>query len=572
MNIIISFFPAGFSASPPVGSAPHKLKSTEPPTKRESASSSSPDTNEQDDFVMVPAHLTMDAAENRKTNFAQIKQSPGGRRHTVSGAPPQHQQPGHQQRPSNLPMQIGPTTEPIPVPTQKAAYMQIQQSLVRSRSRSGDSVSAMSGISSASGGSTLGPLPEERVAAVGGAGGMENQSPAVLRKQSRVSPLSSPRSPMKQQLGEVKTRRVSAPPIPDICQMSPPNVQFTLGSTPPSAAAVTFTLGGHRRRTSSSSSCGTPPPPGQWQISPHSPATGVSGVRMNTPTMASPSRRTGAPLPAGAIPALSPIQGSPNKASLGDGGQGAGAVGGRLTAGGAEGGVGEDCRALMQWETEAAGGTVGLGDRAFTVPEGLSRTGEAAADPVQGAAAHVGLRRRSSDMQLLAAAGRNVVLNYGVFDKSGSWSNFATRRGQSLPGGKENTAPPPALLAMPPPPALSEETLMGPEHKEILAKLKYISVLVDTIIEVARNKAAPLSAINETVVARTPGSCPAGELDPSSPLHRRLQQLLLYMRCLHLLSQTLDYSRAELKAKKLKPSTSVKNSEYFTLKKLGSFV
>jgi serine/threonine-protein kinase ULK/ATG1 len=31
------------------------------------------------------------------------------------------------------------------------------------------------------------------------------------------------------------------------------------------------------------------------------------------------------------------------------------------------------------------------------------------------------------------------------------------------------------------------------------------------------------------------------------------------MRCLHILSQTLDLSRAELKAKKLKPSTSVKN-------------
>ena len=39
-----------------------------------------------------------------------------------------------------------------------------------------------------------------------------------------------------------------------------------------------------------------------------------------------------------------------------------------------------------------------------------------------------------------------------------------------------------------PPPALSEETLMAPEHNEILAKLKYISVLVDKIIEVARHK------------------------------------------------------------------------------------
>ena len=209
-----------------------------------SGSSSSPDTQEADDFVMVPAHLAMDAAEARKTTQKVAKIS--GRRHTVSGASPNI-------RPNNLPMQIG-QTEPIPVPTQKAAYQQIQQSLVRSRSRSGDSVSAMSGISSASGGSTLGPLPEERVAK-----NMERpeQSPAGIRKQARVSPQSP--------IGENK-RKVSCPPIPDICQLSPPNVTFTLGGTPPAAAQATF---GHRRRTSSSSSCGTPPPMGQWQISPN---------------------------------------------------------------------------------------------------------------------------------------------------------------------------------------------------------------------------------------------------------------------------------------------------------------
>ena len=92
---------------------------------------------------------------------------------------------------------------------------------------------------------------------------------------------------------------------------------------------------------------------------------------------------------------------------------------------------------------------------------------------------------------------------------------------------------------------------------------------VDKIIEVARHKAAPLSAIGDTVTAmrktnpekQNSGSSGSTELDPNSPHHRRLQQLLLYMRCLHILSQTLDLSRAELKAKKLKPSTSVKNSK-----------
>lgn len=106
--------------------------------------------------------------------------------------------------------------EPVPVPTQKAAYQQIQQSLVRSRSRSGDSVSAMSGISSTSGGSTLGPLPEERAGSLGGG----------KKKQIKVgSPVTSPGSIVKALKSNAdgsnsKTRRYSAPPIPDICQVT----------------------------------------------------------------------------------------------------------------------------------------------------------------------------------------------------------------------------------------------------------------------------------------------------------------------------------------------------------------
>ena len=84
---------------------------------------------------------------------------------------------------------------------------------------------------------------------------------------------------------------------------------------------------------------GTPPPPGQWQISPNSPATGGApafGGGKVVPTM-SPSRRSGVNIPTsvGNIPALSPIQGSPNK------GTGSG------DPQGAEGGT--DPKALMQW-------------------------------------------------------------------------------------------------------------------------------------------------------------------------------------------------------------------------------
>ena len=81
------------------------------------------------------------------------------------------------------------------------------------------------------------------------------------------SPASSPKSPHHQHRGGLpqqqqqsggKTRRISAPPIPDISQLSPPSVQYTpapTGATPPMSTGLP-----HRRRTSSSSSCGTPPP------------------------------------------------------------------------------------------------------------------------------------------------------------------------------------------------------------------------------------------------------------------------------------------------------------------------
>ena len=82
-------------------------------------------------------------------------------------------------------------------------------------------------------------------------------------------------------------------------------------------------------------------------------------------------------------------------------------------------------------------------------------------------------------------------------------------------------------------------------------------MLVDTIIGVARSKAAPLTALTESPL---PLSGPEGALEADGPLQRRLHQLLLYMRCLQLLSQTLDYARSELKTKRLEPSTSVKNT------------
>lgn len=62
-------FLAGFLSSPPKAenvARPMETSGGPKPGKRESGSGSSPDGTDSEDFVMVPAHLTMDAAEIRK--------------------------------------------------------------------------------------------------------------------------------------------------------------------------------------------------------------------------------------------------------------------------------------------------------------------------------------------------------------------------------------------------------------------------------------------------------------------------------------------------------------------------
>ena len=97
---------------------------------------SSPET--ESDFVMVPTSLAMDSAEaarkaaqaRQMARQAAAQMNAGSRRHTVSGPHPGAVSPASvavQQRPVHLPM----VREPMPVPSQKDNYQQLQQSLMR---------------------------------------------------------------------------------------------------------------------------------------------------------------------------------------------------------------------------------------------------------------------------------------------------------------------------------------------------------------------------------------------------------------------------------------------------------
>ena len=347
--------------------------------------------------------------------------------------------------------------EPIPVPTQKLAYQQIQESLIRSRTRSGDS--AMSGVSStgSEGASTLGPLPEEGILKSPVAGGVRDPQTGALRK----SPTSSPSR-------HLKSRRVSAPapPIPDICQLSPPSIQFILGTTPPAGIGSGICqIGGGRRRTSSSSSCGTPPPSVQWQISPNSPIIGAAGGGRITPTMTSPVRRhtvgSRAEPVGGQVPGsnqmgfynnpngstLSPILGSPNKTTteggsidIGDNNFQEGDIpnthgnirprsGSNTSCGtGRHRSSSNTSKAVMQWQgpTETEGPFV-QANRAGSGTVCVENLSEAVAEAMEGG------RLRSTDLQF--ASGRNVVLNYGAQQGFGGLFDRSSKLFEGIIGG-----------------------------------------------------------------------------------------------------------------------------------------
>ena len=298
----------------------------------------------------------------------------------------------------------------------------------------------MSGISStgSEGASTLGPLPEEGTLRTLATASNRLPETGVIRK----SPTSSPSH-------HLKSRRVSAPPqpIPDICQLSPPSIQFTLGNTPPTGMGVYQTASGGRRRTSSSSStasCGgaSPPPPAQWQISPNSPIVGTGATGRITPTMTSPVRRHTVgnrtePISSQAAGAtqigfynnpngstLSPILGSPNKATT---------EGGVMEGGDSNSQKDIDVPVTQSNVRPRSGSNTSCGtgrprsnssaSKAVMQWQGGSETevnlSEAVSEAIEGGR----LRHPGSDLQF--PAGRNVVVNFGaqqpfggLFDRS----------------------------------------------------------------------------------------------------------------------------------------------------------
>ncbi|PAV88129.1 hypothetical protein WR25_17742 [Diploscapter pachys] len=126
--------------------------------------------------------------------------------------------------------------------------------------------------------------------------------------------------------------------------------------------------------------------------------------------------------------------------------------------------------------------------------------------------------------------------------------SFASPTGNSLPSRA------PALFSDrfendeddEPPPALEQETVMQEEHKQILAKLRFVVELVDTLIQVAEQKENPLS----TAITNK---------KESSSAYRRAEQLVVYVRALHMLSSALLLAQRNVASRVLHPSPAVQN-------------
>lgn len=91
------------------------------------------------------------------------------------------------------------------------------------------------------------------------------------------------------------------------------------------------------------------------------------------------------------------------------------------------------------------------------------------------------------------------------------------------------------------------------EHNETLAKLNFVLALVDCVVELARTRGTPLSALTESVNRGEPIAAPEG--------CRRAEQLVLLVRALQLLSSGLNLATQELKSGQLQPSSTVKNGK-----------
>lgn len=458
-----------------------------------------------DDFVLVPGGLQGDNSDNSDRSSGEgLKNTPSpSHRATISPKSKtvkflKTEEQTSPNRPSSLPMHVGQggSSEPIPVPTQVNAYKRIK-----------------------SGGSFSSPP-----------------------KDMDISPSSSTKDMDR------KSSLSKASCAVDVGSMSPPAVKFSIG-TPPSYA-------GYIRKNS----IGTSP-----------------GTNNNVSPSNSPHRRNSCTSPMNhGLGSLPTIMGSPTK------------FGGKF--------IGSPSPDDMGTEpVHAAFGhsrTKTLPDNMATIPfssevnrvkknlwQQRSKTETNIAENLSGGSSFLAEQLRRAVINSQQGSNPGAVMQYGSLGSLGSsrerLSSPIKERCGSYDSDRSglylqkvaNSPSPPMLFAQSPPnmqgpvafiaPGLNEETLMDDNHNETMGKLSFVNDLVSCVMELAQSRGGPLHSLAESV------SLHQGEQLQDQPprfteAQRRLEQLVLYVRALHLLSSSLQLAQKEIKSERLQVSKSLK--------------
>ncbi|XP_071516222.1 serine/threonine-protein kinase unc-51 isoform X1 [Panulirus ornatus] len=464
---------------------------------------------EAEDFVMVPAQLP------NEPESSKVPQGWSGRILTKPGGGMAYQK---------NPPQYGPLTPQVPT-SPRPSHLPVQGGSSGSTHSSSSSESCRSGEPV--------PVPSQRATfqQMTSSGSSDQISTTLQPESPRHQGVSTNRPSPPPRSQPINMRRVSDHRAPDVASLSPPAVQFTIGDPP---------MGGRRRSTSGSSYSTTPPTTvavtGNTQV--------IPGGRL-TPTN-SPLRQSGRRTPPymppqlfSVPPVLPPILGSPTKLGLGQ-----------------DNPAGDICGNTTNLPHTAP-------HRAITLPEMTSVSRDLFPGGAQDMSVDSsGLQRSRTESHLLEWQARATsppnprrqLVQYG--QSAPGFLVHGTPIGQ---GDGQDTV---AFYA----PPLHQETLMEREHNETLAKLNFVLALVDCILELARSRAAPITALRQTAAMResVSGGSPRDSdgstvASPPPEWQRRAEQIVLYFRALQLLSSALRFAKREKSTSRLQPSNAVKN-------------
>ncbi|KAI1713474.1 protein kinase domain-containing protein [Ditylenchus destructor] len=136
--------------------------------------------------------------------------------------------------------------------------------------------------------------------------------------------------------------------------------------------------------------------------------------------------------------------------------------------------------------------------------------------------------------QAVSPAGEDAAVRRmstgGEDQASSAHQRHTPQTSQQVPDGEHNVF----NAEPPPPPELEQETMMNAQHRQTLAKLRFVVELIEALINVADKQ------INNPIAMMMEGGTrKSRHQSAASDAHKRAEQLVLHVRALHVLSSAL---------------------------------